>query len=145
MVVKWLMNWHSCFNAMFVINCLDKDKRFFLTWPPMFVRFHWPVLTVINAAYSTDIPDRSVKSSKHCWEQVRKSRHRSVKFPNIVNSRSEKTTTGHCKLSQKFKSRSEKPFPQIKARMINLPAELGRVRAGFHWPTFVLQAGLSQT
>ena len=66
-------------SLTFTLNCLDKDERFLLTWSYMFVRFHWHLLTVIQlgfqAAYSTNILDRhlrSVKCSKHCWEQVRK-------------------------------------------------------------------------
>ena len=107
----------------------------------MFVSFHWSLLIVLYAAYSTDIFERyhrSVKSSKHFWEQVRKILTGWWNLPNIVEIRSEKT------------------FPPIESRMINLLAELGWIseklplspqlrlglRAGFHWPTLPLLAGL---
>ena len=64
------------------LKCLNKDEMFLLTWPAIFLRFHWTVLRVIQLAYSIDILDRhgrSVKSSTNCWDQVRKNHHSSVK------------------------------------------------------------------
>ena len=49
------------------LNCLDKYERFYPDFASnakhdaLFVGFHCNMLTVIQAAYSTDILD------KHCW------------------------------------------------------------------------------
>ena len=63
------------------------------------------------------------------------------------------------KSAKRFESSLGKTFPQIEARMINLPAELGWVNkscpsalgwdsgfgVGFRWPTLTLLTGLYHT
>ena len=70
-------------------NCLDKDE----SWPPMFVIFHRPVITIIQAPNSTAITDRH---------------HRSVNLANIVGINSGKSITGQHNLWNIVESQSQK-------------------------------------
>ena len=79
--------------------------------PPIFVRFHRPVLTVIQATYSTDIFHR------HC---------RSENLLNIVESSSGKTVTGLWNLPNIFENRSGKPSHKLKQEWYTCQQSLGK-------------------